>query len=120
MKWYQNSLQLVVFFLCGIFLPAQPCTARDASGQKEVSSMRIVLDEYRKEKYRVLGPVQYLGREAGTIELFRYGRIPYRIFDAKEENGDQCYPEQSDYVYVVSKDGHIVLLCVSQEGRNVK
>jgi len=120
MKRCPVCLRYVVFLLCLLLLPAKPGVAEDVPGGKDVSPMRVMLNEYRQEKYSILGPVQYLGRDTETIDVFRYGRIPYRILDMKGESGGRCYLKESDYVYVASKDGHVVLLCVSREGRNVK
>lgn len=120
MKWRRGCLKNWVFFLCCVFLPAKQGACLDATGEQEASPMRVMLNQYRAEQYTVLGPVQYLGKDTDAIEVFRYGRIPYRFFDAKSENGGRCFPNKRDYVYVASNNGHVVLFCIDLEGKHVK
>lgn len=116
----RKRLARIIFLL--LLLCCMPLPAALASGQElvenENSPLQEMLDEYRDEGYKILGPVQYLGRDTDNIKLFRHGPVSYRIMDMMDENGNRCYLERRDFVYVLSKDGHVVLIRLDRGDRD--
>ena len=104
--------------LIGLLMPANLLSQEAGREIDEISPMELTLKEYRDRGYKILGPFQYLGRSDGRIKLFRHGLVPYGIMDMIDEAGENIRLDQYEFVYVLSKDGHIVLLRVAKEVRD--
>ncbi|MCF8111453.1 MAG: hypothetical protein K9J85_08185 [Desulfobacteraceae bacterium] len=83
-----------------------------------MTELQVTLKEYKDEGYKWMGPVQYLGKTIGKIKLYRNNPVSYRVLDTIDETGEQCSVKKYDFVYVLSKQGHVVLICLDREGRD--
>jgi len=86
------------------------------NGSREMPETEILINEFRAEGYRVLGPVQYLGKTLRKIKLYNHGTLAYKKLDVMDQRGEHYYVNKYDFVYVLSKDGHLVLIHVEREG----
>jgi hypothetical protein len=57
-----------------------------------------------------LGPIQYLGKTSGKIKLYNHGPIAYKDLDVMDQAGEEDLVNKYDFVYVLSKDGHLILI----------
>lgn len=115
MKRFLSSL----LFLSLVFiLPAGAAAQDNSENQEEMSDIQITLQEYKEDGYELSGPVQYLGKTRDKIKFYKNSPVAYRIMDAIDETGEKCSVKKHDFVYVLSKHGHVVLIRVEREGEN--
>ena len=105
----------VLFLLC-LLIPASVTAEQGPQDQEEMSRMQMTLREYRQDGYEMLGPMQYLGRSTDKIKLYKHDPVSYRILDTVDETGEMCSLKKHDFVYVLSKHGHVVLIRLDKHG----
>lgn len=109
--------------LCGmvflsLILPAGLSAQEKNGKQEELSELQVTLQEYREEGYEMLGPVQYLGKTRDKIKFYKNSPVDYRIMDTIDETGEKCSVKKHDFVYVLSKLGHVILIRVERDGED--
>lgn len=113
-----KRLSLISVLLFCLVLPAGLLALENSRDEEELSELQITLNEYREEGYNWLGPVQYLGKTSEKIRLYRNKPVSYRILDTIDESGDISTIKKYDFVHVLSKQGHVVLIRLDREGEN--
>jgi hypothetical protein len=86
--------------------------------QALVSPLSITLSKYRERGYDVLGPVQYLGKDDGRIHLYRHATVSYKRLDIFNEIGKAWLVRKYNFVYILSKDDHVVIIRLNRKERN--
>lgn len=76
------------------------------------------LNQYKEQGYKVTGPVQYLGRDNKSIKFYNKDTVSYSTLDIINETGISWLVVKYDFVYLISKNKHIVLLYLRKEGGN--
>jgi len=107
---------LTAICLSCLFLPVNLAAEPIVRDPEEATQLRMTLNEYRNEGYEWYGPLQYLGRSQGKVEFYRHRPISYRTLDMKDEKGDRAYIKEYEFVYALSKHGHVVLIRVDRDG----
>ncbi len=108
-----------LIFLC--LLAPVSLMAGDLNPDQDVASPIIItLTEYRELGYKVLGPIQFLGKGDGQIKLYRNEPVSYKRLDVINEFGEAWLVRKYNFVYVLSKDNHVVLIRLDKkEGNDV-
>lgn len=116
----KRIFHVFLFLLCVMLISDTGAGAGSQSvrNKGEMTPLKTTLNTYREEGYTVLGPVQFLGRNSSNIQLYRRAPVPYRMMDVIGETGDKCYVNRHDFVYVLSRRGHVVLVRIDREDRD--
>ncbi len=108
-----------VIFL-SLLLPVNLAAGNLSPGQDEISPINITLTKYRERGYEVLGPIQFLGKNDGQIMLYRHDPVSYKRLDVINELGEAWLVRKHNFVYVLSKANHVVLIRLNKkEGNDV-
>lgn len=111
----KRILWSALVLLCLLIPASLPAADNNGGDQEEMSEMQMTLNKYKEEGYDLLGPVQYLEKSSERITFYRHSPVAYRILDTIDEAGDRCSLKKHDFVFVLSKHGHVVLIRVDRE-----
>ncbi len=108
----------ITFFILCLLFPANLIAGNTNPDKEEVSPLTITLTKYRERGYEILGPIQYLGKDDGRIKLYRHDPVPYKKLDIFSERGKAWLVRKHNFVYILSKDGHVVIIRLNRKESN--
>jgi hypothetical protein len=82
------------------------------------SPLTTTLTKYRERGYEILGPIQYLGKDDGRIQLYRHAPVSYKNLDIFNELGNAWLVRKYNFVYILTKDGHVVIIRLNRKENN--
>jgi len=84
----------------------------------ERPQLQNMLGEYRAEGFKVVGPVQYLGKDHDSIKLYGHRPVSYRFLDVLDKNGKASDIKELDYAFVLSRGRYVVLIRIERGGHD--
>lgn len=80
-----------------------------------ITPLLETLQAYVNNGYNVQGPVQYLGKTGKVINVYRQRPIAYDRIEIINQFREPWFVFEEDIVYILSKNGHIVLIRVHRD-----
>lgn len=106
----------IVLFLSCLLVSASLYAEDRIPEQDGLPQIQNLLNDYKNNGYKVLGPLQYLGKTPEKVQLYRNASVPYEELNIIDKKGEQYFLRKNDFVYVLSKNSHVVLIHVDREG----
>ena len=114
MKRILYTALFLICLLAPVILPAEQSPA----DSEEMTEIEVLLNQYKEAGYKVLGPIQYLGKTSSSIEVYRHGKVSYNELDIIDKHGEKAFLKKNDIVYVLSKKGQVILIHLDMEEQN--
>ncbi|MCA1785268.1 MAG: hypothetical protein LC657_04705 [Desulfobacteraceae bacterium] len=113
-----TTISLFFILLC-LLVPSALLSSPPEPESKLTTPLEDTLNDYLEQGYEVLlGPVQYLGKTDTSISLYRHPPIAYTKIDAINQFGEAWFVRDKDFVYVLSRKGHVVLIRMHEENKD--
>ncbi len=106
------------FIVLCLLVPANLAAGNLDPDKDKISPLIVTLTKYRERGYDVLGPVQYLGKDDGRILLYRHNPVSYKKLDILNELGKAWLVRKHNFVYILSKKGHVVIIRLNRKENN--
>jgi hypothetical protein len=103
------------FIVLCLLVPANLAAGNLDPDKDIISPLTVTLTKYRERGYDVRGPLQYLGKEDGRILLYRHDPVSYKRLDIFNELGNAWMVRKHNFVYILSKDGHVVIIRLNRK-----
>lgn len=109
---------LFCLLLSVVTLSAAPDTPKKVTTPFEDTVQSFLNNDYEM----LMGPVQYLGKTDSSILLYRLPAVTYDRVDVINQFGEAWFLRKNDFIYILSKRGHLVLIRVheKEEDKNAK
>ncbi|MCF8027095.1 MAG: hypothetical protein K9K81_01905 [Desulfobacteraceae bacterium] len=106
MKRLLFTALFLIYLLAPVILPAE----QSPQDSEEMTETEVLLTRYKEAGYNFFGPIQYLGKTSRKIKLYDHSPIAYKDLDVMDQKGEEDLVNKYDFVYVLSKDGQIILI----------
>ena len=108
-----------IFIVAFLLAPAGLLAIDSQSSPKQFRPIDITILKYKTDGYKVVvGPIQYLGKSDSQINLYGHKSVSFKRLDVVDETGAAWFVKKLDFVYILLKDSHVVLIRIKRKGVN--